>query len=72
MSIFEVIVGCSTILSAIISVVTLKTVHDINNKVNLSNKGNQNKQGMNTNTGTVGGNLNQNNVGRDQYNELNK
>jgi hypothetical protein len=70
MNIFEVIVGCSTILSAIISVITLKTVHDIKIDVNLSNKGNHNKQGANTNTGTVGGNLNQNNVGRDQYNKI--
>lgn len=70
MHIFEVIVGCSTILSAIISVITLKTVHDIKIDVNLSNKGNNNKQGTNTNTGPVGGNLNQNNVGRDQYNNI--
>lgn len=70
MGIFNIIVGCCTILSTVISIITLKTVKDIKNDINPTNKGDHNKMGTNTNSGDVGGDLYQNTVGRDQHNEF--
>lgn len=70
MTVFTIIVGCCTILSTIISLITLKNVYDIKNNINTTNRGDHNKIGTTTNTGKVGGNLSQNTVSGDQYNEF--
>lgn len=63
MTVFTIIVGIATILSAIFSGLALKNTADIKNQLNNKVEGENNTASNQHNTGNVHGNLNQ--AGRD-------
>lgn len=59
MNVFEIIVGCSTVLSLVVSIVALFKVNSLNSRINKNNNVNSgrdnNSQNMRDNYGTYSG-----------------
>lgn len=63
---FDILVGVCTIISAVVSIFTLKTVSDIRHDTRITNSGKNNRTNVTDNSGSAGRDIIQNTVGGDQ------